>query len=275
MVFNREVFWMQIYNLPWGCMSLEWGNKIGNLVGSAIKVDTEDDGIGWGRCLQVKVELPICTSPFPRAASSMSRSQNFGCIFRYEKLPKICIHCGQLLHREQGYLALRGDQKEQGAVEAQFGTWLRATSNVRRGTYSHRNGNGEGGKFSEKGGGQVDTETAESSVEKGWQEKNLGRGQSVLSVSHTQNQTAIKTGDRTGAVDKVQSQVESKVGMDVIVTMHLSNMGKKEIPKNVQEDFKREFTFELDEANGLNDGNGPKVATELCTIHLGPNDQCY
>lgn len=57
MVFYHEAFWMQIYNLYLGCMSVEWGTWIGNSVGRTIEVGTEDDNVGWGRFLLLTVEL--------------------------------------------------------------------------------------------------------------------------------------------------------------------------------------------------------------------------
>lgn len=57
--FDRKVFWVQIYNLPLGCMNEEYGIQVDGLVGRVMEVDVLEDGIGWGRFLRVKVEIPI------------------------------------------------------------------------------------------------------------------------------------------------------------------------------------------------------------------------
>ncbi|XP_042950099.1 uncharacterized protein LOC122282213 [Carya illinoinensis] len=59
MAFDKETFWLQIHNLPLGCMSMEWEKQIGKSVGRVIEVDVEEDGTGWGRYLRVKLELAL------------------------------------------------------------------------------------------------------------------------------------------------------------------------------------------------------------------------
>lgn len=82
---------------------------------------------------------------------------------------------------------------------------------------------------------------------------------------------AGKIGDKIGTDSKVQSHKKSEVGMDAFATVHLSNLGKKEVPKNLREDLRQEFIFKTNEANVVNVVNGPKATTELCTSHMGSN----
>lgn len=54
--------------------------------------------------------------------------------------------------------------------------------------------------------------------------------------------------------------------------VYQTNLGEKETQKNLQEEFRQEVTFESADATGPRDGNGPMRATEVSTIHLGPNN---
>ncbi|XP_042942844.1 uncharacterized protein At4g02000-like [Carya illinoinensis] len=106
--FNYETFWMQVHNLPLGYMTEEWGMQIGNSVGRTLEVDVENDGIGWGKCLRVRVEIPLCKA-IARGRFIRVKGQKEWVHFRYEKLPKICFLCGWLVHGEGGCTGEKGD----------------------------------------------------------------------------------------------------------------------------------------------------------------------
>lgn len=40
-------------------MTKEWGVHVGNSVGRVLEVDVDDDGVGWGKYLRVKVEIKL------------------------------------------------------------------------------------------------------------------------------------------------------------------------------------------------------------------------
>ncbi|XP_042949100.1 uncharacterized protein LOC122281356 [Carya illinoinensis] len=58
-VFNYELFWVQIHNLPLNSMNQEVGGQVGAIIGKVLKVDVDEEGWGWGRCLRVQVEVDL------------------------------------------------------------------------------------------------------------------------------------------------------------------------------------------------------------------------
>ncbi|XP_042954547.1 uncharacterized protein At4g02000-like [Carya illinoinensis] len=119
--FESEVFWIQMLNLPLGIMNEDCGRKIGSSVGRVVDVDVPEDGIGWGRSLRVRIEVPL------RQAVARGRTVNVEgnkvwVKFKYEKLPRLCFDCGWLIHDSKG-CRMKCVEKEE---KSQFGAWLRA-----------------------------------------------------------------------------------------------------------------------------------------------------
>ncbi|XP_042972906.1 uncharacterized protein LOC122304702 [Carya illinoinensis] len=179
-VFDKETFWMQIHNLPLGCMSLDWGTQIGKSVGKVIEVDVEEDGIGWGRSLRVKVELPLYKA-IPRGRFINTDQSKQWVHFRYENLPKICFRCGWILHKEMGCQAQYGEEEGDAGTEAQFGSWLRAENVYRRYMFSYNANNGR----KEHGSGENNNQ-AESGEDEGNDEGvRQGRGRTRSLTPHS------------------------------------------------------------------------------------------
>jgi hypothetical protein len=57
--FEKVSFWTRMFDLPLSCMSAAMGHQIGKSVGIVEDVETEDDGVGWGTYLRVKIRLDI------------------------------------------------------------------------------------------------------------------------------------------------------------------------------------------------------------------------
>ncbi|XP_042983141.1 uncharacterized protein LOC122312566 [Carya illinoinensis] len=47
-LFNKEEFWVQAYNMPLASMTQEVGFQIGESLGRVITVQADERGIGWG-----------------------------------------------------------------------------------------------------------------------------------------------------------------------------------------------------------------------------------
>ena len=63
--FDKADFWVRMYDLPLACMSVEVGNQIGATMGEVEEVDVNDEGVGWGKYLRVKILLDL-TKPLSR-----------------------------------------------------------------------------------------------------------------------------------------------------------------------------------------------------------------
>lgn len=82
-----------------------------------------EDGSGWGAVLRVFIEINL-TKPLPRKRSINLKGNIVLIPLTYEKLPRLCIKCGRLIHGSQGC--------EKGGIKMeevdQFSSWLRAES---------------------------------------------------------------------------------------------------------------------------------------------------
>ncbi|XP_059458315.1 uncharacterized protein LOC132187908 [Corylus avellana] len=57
--FEKVAFWVRIFKLPLGCMGKATRYRIGSTVGEVKEVDVNEDGIGWGEFLRVRIVLDL------------------------------------------------------------------------------------------------------------------------------------------------------------------------------------------------------------------------
>jgi len=62
MGFTRALFWILVHDMPLTCMTQEVGLWIGASLGTVEEIDVEGNGVGWGRCLQLRVFIDITKS---------------------------------------------------------------------------------------------------------------------------------------------------------------------------------------------------------------------
>ena len=132
--FDLTSLWVCMSYFPLGCMSREVGRKIGSLVGIVEKVDTDEDGIGWGEFLRVKIRVDL-TKPLARGRKMQVDGESIWIAFQYKRLPKFCFQCGVIIHSHEGCLK-KSELRNQGGLN-EFGSWLRATSPTRRAERNH------------------------------------------------------------------------------------------------------------------------------------------
>lgn len=51
MVFTQTYIWVQVHNLPFGCMNTNIGVQLGSAIGPIYHVEADDRGTSWGRFL--------------------------------------------------------------------------------------------------------------------------------------------------------------------------------------------------------------------------------
>ncbi|XP_042942840.1 uncharacterized protein LOC122277023 [Carya illinoinensis] len=119
--FTKEEFWVQVFNMPFGCMTREIGMQVGNNVGKVVKVHVDQRGIGWGKFLRIRVEIDI-TKPLLRGIFISVEGKQTWIQLRYERLPSFCFNCGTIKHTTQGCILSRNEEKQQ------YGAWLRAAA---------------------------------------------------------------------------------------------------------------------------------------------------
>ena len=120
--FEKVAFWVCVNNLPLACMSKEIGNQIGSTVGYVKEVETDEDGVGWGKFLHVKIHVDL-TKPLARGRHLNIQGKTVWILFQYERILRFCFHCKVVLHGKNGCLKrasamVHGDETE-------YGLWLR------------------------------------------------------------------------------------------------------------------------------------------------------
>jgi hypothetical protein len=137
--FEKAAFWVRMFELPLACMSKEMGQRIGASVGTVEEVEVDDEGVGWGEYLRVRIILDL-SKPLSRVRFIKLRDKSIWIPFRYEKIPRFCFKCGTIRHGDRGCVRPGGRRSQEKENEVQFGPWLRVTPPGNRG------GRGGGGR---------------------------------------------------------------------------------------------------------------------------------
>jgi hypothetical protein len=128
--FHMATFWMRMFNLPLACMGRATGERLGSHVGEVEEVETNDEGVGWGESLRVRVKINIF-KPLLRGRMLKARDKTHWVEFKYEKIHRFCFSCGAICHGETG-CPRRNMQKKLGGrtedgirhvVEGAFSIW--------------------------------------------------------------------------------------------------------------------------------------------------------
>jgi len=113
MDFDKTKFWVRMFNLPQACMGEEVGIRLGSLVGEVAQVETDEEGVGWGEHLRVKIQIDI-SKPLSRGRILKIQGDPVWIAFQYERLPKFCFHCGVIRHGPSGCLTKKASTRQEG-----------------------------------------------------------------------------------------------------------------------------------------------------------------
>jgi hypothetical protein len=125
--FEKVAFWVRMYNLPLACMSKAMGLRIGASMGEVLEVDVDDEGVGWGEYLRVRIVLDL-TKPLSRGRRLKLCDRSIWITFKYEKIPHFCFNFGVIQHGSHGYVSPGGVRRLGEGRESQFRRWLRVGS---------------------------------------------------------------------------------------------------------------------------------------------------
>lgn len=78
-------------------MNCECGERIGRSLGVVEGVEVDDDDVGWGTFLRVKILLDL-TKPIARGRKETINGSKFWIPLKYEKLSRFCFKSGRILH---------------------------------------------------------------------------------------------------------------------------------------------------------------------------------
>ena len=129
--------WIRVLRLPFGLMTTETGEEIGNKVGKTIEVDIDEGGSAIGKFLRIKIQFDI-RKPLMRGVIMEvgPNGKKQWCPLEYEFLPNFCYICGLLGHVDRE--CSRGSWKEK---KKPFGPELSVWPSRRRGLEDSRSRN--------------------------------------------------------------------------------------------------------------------------------------
>jgi hypothetical protein len=125
MDFSNAFFWIQLHGMPLTCMNREVGLRIGRSIGTVEDIDVTGDGVGWGRCLRIRVSIDI-TKPLERGRAIVLNGKSIWISLKYEKLPQFCYHCGKIYHADKACPNKSSFRINEETPARPWGIWLRA-----------------------------------------------------------------------------------------------------------------------------------------------------
>ena len=113
--FKSSLLWVQVFDLPLYHMTEGVGKLIEKAMGGHIETEVTEDGVGWGKYLQVKIRIDISKPLLRKKRIAFVGIDPLYVSFKYEWLPLFCHACGIIGHGEKECVT-RSNQKEQGLV---------------------------------------------------------------------------------------------------------------------------------------------------------------
>lgn len=140
--FHDVDFWVQLWGLPFECISPEIGKMIGNRIGVVVEMGKMTEQSEWGRYIHVRLKLPL-DYPLRRGGNVvLGKGQKFWVDYKCERLPLFCHYCGRLNHETRD-CSVKGNDELLGIVkENEYGLWMAASLGLRRGYNWRGNDNG-------------------------------------------------------------------------------------------------------------------------------------
>jgi hypothetical protein len=123
MGFEIAAFWVRMYNLPLVCMGREVGYKLGGTVGVVEEVDINEDGVGWGEFLQVRIKVNL-HKPLAQGRMHRIKDRPSWIAFQYKRIPHFCFRCGLIKHGESGCPVGSARHLHGGDMTTEYGLWL-------------------------------------------------------------------------------------------------------------------------------------------------------
>jgi hypothetical protein len=297
MEFSKSSFWIQVHDMPLICMNREVSYKIGATIGVVEEVDVTGEGVGWGHCLRIRVEVDI-TKPLERGRVLDLNDKPVWVSFRYKKLPYFCHFCGRIVHDKESCDGKRGFRQNVVDSSRQWGSWLRA-DDLRSNKGQFWTGGGRSDRqrrgvlFNSGGGdssdGRKSSEQESEGGEAGWEslEAVIPRVEGTSSVGMCVEGCAVRETDEKKSQEMssmVEGRNQSISGQGD--SMHLIDSSTKEYDVDYSKDLDSLPNIPLVEAEnqysmlGLNKdyevdqgkevkstGDGLKLATEISGAH--------
>ncbi|TXG63485.1 hypothetical protein EZV62_010479 [Acer yangbiense] len=99
--FDRVVFWLQIINKPFICMTKEMGEFIGRCLGDLVDIDVGVTSECFGKYMRLRVTIDVSKLLKRFLGLELKQGVESMLLIRYERLLKYCFHYGIIEHSYQ------------------------------------------------------------------------------------------------------------------------------------------------------------------------------
>ncbi|KAL9453740.1 hypothetical protein AB3S75_009362 [Citrus x aurantiifolia] len=120
--FTHATFWVQLHNVPVGCMDQEIIGELGKVIGIVEEVDTGKERKCIGQYARVRISIDI-TQPLKKIIYlEQEGAEDVPIPVVYERLPEFCFCCGLIGHQYKECEKYKGQPNDKLA----YGVWMQA-----------------------------------------------------------------------------------------------------------------------------------------------------
>lgn len=121
-VFTHSAFWVQLHNIPVGCMEQETVRMLGETIGTVEEIDADEEGECIGQYARVRISIDI-TQPLKKIIYvEQEGEEDIPIPVVYERLSDFCFCCGRIGHPYKECDKYEGQPKDKLA----YGVWMQA-----------------------------------------------------------------------------------------------------------------------------------------------------
>jgi hypothetical protein len=96
---NHVPYWVQVHDVPVGCMSQTAGKQLGDFIGEFMEYDEKNNSNFLSTYMRIRVLVDV-RRPLMRMKKIKVKGNSHEVKFKYEKLGTFCYYCGMLGHIE-------------------------------------------------------------------------------------------------------------------------------------------------------------------------------
>lgn len=120
--FTHSAFWVQLHNLPVGCMEQETVRMLGEAIGTIEEIDADEEGECIGKYALVRISIDI-TQPLKKIIYvEQEGEEDIPIPVAYERLPDFRFYCGLMGHPYKKCDKYKGQARDKLA----YGVWMQA-----------------------------------------------------------------------------------------------------------------------------------------------------
>jgi hypothetical protein len=111
---NHIPFWVQVHDVPAGCMSQTAGKQLGNFIGEYMEYDEKKNSNFLATYMSIRVLIDV-RKPLARFKKIKIKGGSHEVRFKYERLGSFCYYCGLLGHTDEFCSSLFAQPNDDGS----------------------------------------------------------------------------------------------------------------------------------------------------------------